>query len=99
MDTALTSQRWKTKAEMSTMSEEDKRNKIIGELNKFTGFTIGQLQGKSNVKLLELVLSEDDRRNKIIGELNKFTELTIGQLQGKSNLKLLELYKSKYLLF
>ena len=81
------------------MSENDKRNKIIGELYKYTGLTIGQLQGKSNVKLLELVLSQDDRRNKIIGELNKFTGLTIGQLQGKSNLKLLELYKSKYSLF
>merc|ERR1719341_2397645 len=54
LDSALTSQGWKTEAEISAMSRDDKRNQIIVELNKFTGLTIGQLQGKSNLNLLQL---------------------------------------------
>eukprot|EP00091_Calanus_sinicus_P019729 TRINITY_DN5062_c0_g1_i1.p1 TRINITY_DN5062_c0_g1~~TRINITY_DN5062_c0_g1_i1.p1 ORF type:complete len:139 (+),score=17.88 TRINITY_DN5062_c0_g1_i1:57-473(+) len=94
LDSALISQGWRCGAEISAMSEDDKRNTIIVELNKFTGLTISELQVESNTKLLDLVLSEDDRRNTIVTELNKFTRLTIGQLQGKSNVQLLELYKT-----
>ena len=58
LDSALTSQGWRTEAQINRMSENDKRNTIIVELNKFIGLTIGQLQGKSNPDLLELVFNK-----------------------------------------
>ena len=58
LDSALTSQGWRTEAQINRMSENDKRNTIIVELNKFIGLTIGQLQGKSNPELLELVFNK-----------------------------------------
>ena len=55
LDSALTSQGWRTEAEIRRMSEGDKRNTIIAELNEVTGLSIGQLGGKSNPELLELI--------------------------------------------
>jgi hypothetical protein len=44
-------QRFRSAEELAVMSDDDKRNTIIVEINKATGMDIRTLQGKSNCEL------------------------------------------------
>lgn len=41
--------KWRTKEELKKMSDDDQRNTVIVEINKMTGHTIQDLQGRSSI--------------------------------------------------
>jgi len=55
LDDCLTGMKWRSEKELSSMSDEDKRNTVISELNSIPGLpSLSLLQGKDNGQLSEI---------------------------------------------
>ena len=59
LGSAILLKKWRTASELENMTEDDKRNTIIVELNKLRGTPVEELQKLTNKKLLDLVLGPE----------------------------------------